>query len=216
MADSTLTEHIVKAGECVASIAAACRDTVESLWDLAANAELRKLRVDPFVLAPGDRLMVPKPKPAAFVLEAGKRHVFRRHGTHVNFQVTVTLNDKPRANIDFTLVVDGDKTKPITGQTDDGGVVRTQIPAAAQRGRIEFADGLCSFGFELGDLDPLDTIAGVQGRLRNLGFFFARVDGVYGPYTASALRKFQRAHRLEPTGLADDPTKAALRSAYGR
>ena len=36
------------------------------------------------------------------------------------------------------------------------------------------------------------------------------------PFTASALRKFQRAHGLEPTGLADDSTKAALRTAYGR
>lgn len=212
----TLTEHIVKSGECLASIAAACRETVESLWDHPANAELRALRSDPYVLAPGDRVMVPKPAPTTFVLQTGQRHVFRRRATHTDFEVAATLNGTPRADLDFTLTLDGDTANPIVGTSDADGVVRARIPAQAKRGVIEFADGRGRLAFEFGELDPFDTVAGVQGRLRDLGLYFADVDGVIGPYTTRALREFQKSRGLAVTGHADDPTKAALRTAYGR
>jgi hypothetical protein len=219
MADPTtpeFTEHIVKAGECLASIAAACRETVASLWNLPENAALRQLRGDPYVLAPGDRVMVPKPVPAIFVLQTGQRHVFRRAATHADFQVAVRFNGEPRADLDFTLVVDGDAAHPIEGRTDGDGVVRAKVPATATRGVIEFSDGRGRFAFAFGQLDPIDTMSGVQGRLRDLGLYFASVDGVYGPHTATALREFQKSRGLAVTGHADDPTKAALRAAYGR
>jgi N-acetylmuramoyl-L-alanine amidase len=216
MPDPTLTEHIVKAGECLASIAAACRETVESLWDHPANAELRALRSDPYVLAAGDRVMVPKPAPTTFVLQAGQRHVFRRRATHTDFEVAATLNGTPRADLDFTLTLDGDTANPIVGTSDADGVVRARIPAQAKRGVLEFADGRGRIAFAFGELDPFDTVAGVQGRLRDLGLYFASVDGVVGPYTTRALREFQKSRGLAVTGHADDPTKAALRAAYGR
>ena len=216
MVDPTLKEHIVRPGECMASIAASCGATVDSLWDLAANVELRELRKDPYVLAARDRVMVPNAAAETFVLQAGLRHVFRRQATHTNFQVTLTFNEKSRANLGFSLVIDGDEANPIQDTTDGDGVARARIPARAKRGRFEFADGRGAFTFEFGALDPLDTVAGVQGRLRDLGFYFTKVDGVDGPYTARALRDFQRKQGLPLTALADDATKAALRAAYGR
>jgi len=216
MPDTKLREHIVKSGECIASLAAAFGSTLEAIWGHDANAELRALRNDPWVLAPGDRVAIPVATGGAFTLDAGRRHVFRRQATHSDFQVTVTHNGLPRADVGFTIVLDGDDASPVTGVTDGDGVIRARLPARARRAIIEFADGRGRFSFVLGALDPLDTISGIQGRLRALGMYFADVDGNHGPYTSRALRRFQAERGLPITGAPDDATKAALREAYGR
>jgi len=83
-------------------------------------------------------------------------------------------------------------------------------------GVLRFADGRGTMSFGLGELDPLATMAGIQGRLRDLGYYAHAVDGIWGPRTARALRNFQRAHALPVTGRADDATVAGLRGSYGR
>lgn len=212
----SLREYVVRPGDCIASIAATARTTVAALWDLAENAELRELRKDPYVLAEGDRVMVPHADGSTHTLQTNLRHVFRRQATHTDFRVKARHNGKPRANLGFRLVLDGDEATAIEGTSDDEGVVRARIPASAQRGVIEFADGRGALVFQLGALDPIDTLAGVQGRLRNLGHYLQSVDGELGPFTARALRNFQRVSGIAVTGLPDDPTIAALRVAYGR
>jgi len=49
-----------------------------------------------------------------------------------------------------------------------------------------------------------------------LGFIGLDVlgDGVYGPETSAAVRKFQAARGLSPTGIADDATMVDLESAF--
>lgn len=214
--DRNLVEHLVAAGDCIASIAARVGRNVQEIWDLDANRELRELRADPYVLAPGDRVHVPKAPPPTFHLGPGQRHVFRRRGTYVEFELTASLNKKPRANLGFTLVVDGDVERAIEGETDGEGTLRTSIPAGAREGRLTFSDGRCPMKLRFGMLDPIDTVAGVQARLHALAYYYRPIDGVAGPYTARALRNFQRDKGLPLTGLPDDATKAALREAYGR
>jgi N-acetylmuramoyl-L-alanine amidase len=217
MADERdLVEHLVAAGDCIASIAARVGRSIQEIWDLDANRELRELRADPYVLAPGDRVKLPKAPPRGFVVTPGQRHVFRRRGTHVDFELTASLNKKPRANLGFTLVVDGDALHPIEGQTDSEGTLRTRIPARAREGRLTFSDGRCPMKLRFGMLDPIDTTSGVQARLHALAYYYRPIDGAAGPYTARALRNFQRDRGLPLTGVADDATKAALREAYGR
>ena len=59
----------------------------------------------------------------------------------------------------------------------------------------------------------------VQNRLRELAFKDERiplisVDGVYGPQTTEAVRAFQEAYGLDPTGKVDKTTWDALYKAY--
>ncbi len=49
-------------------------------------------------------------------------------------------------------------------------------------------------------------VAELQDRLRDLGFFRGRVDGVFGASTDAALREFQRAVNLDPSGVATPDT----------
>ncbi len=53
----------------------------------------------------------------------------------------------------------------------------------------------------------------VQSKLNELGYACGAADGIMGPKTAGALKAFQADHGLDPSGVADDRTVAALESA---
>ena len=57
------------------------------------------------------------------------------------------------------------------------------------------------------------TIFEMQERLNELGYKLGTVDGVSGPKTAEALKKFQSDNKLPPTGTIDPETIRKLRSA---
>jgi len=62
--------------------------------------------------------------------------------------------------------------------------------------------------------------AGLQVALRAYGLYTGPIDGVAGPATAAATRRFQRRHHLAPDGLAGRRTRAAMgvlgRPLFGR
>ena len=60
-----------------------------------------------------------------------------------------------------------------------------------------------------GDL-PLERVRRVQERLAATGFDPGPADGIAGPRTRAALRAFQEARGLDPTGEPDGPTLAEL------
>jgi peptidoglycan hydrolase-like protein with peptidoglycan-binding domain len=67
----------------------------------------------------------------------------------------------------------------------------------------------------LGGLDPLHTVTGIQARLNNLGFHTGAVDGVIGPITRRAIRKFQASRSLIVDGIVGPKTREALARAHG-
>lgn len=208
-----MIEYVVGVGDCIASIADRFKQTVQAIWDLPENAELRDARPDRWVLAPGDRVWVPEPTCKGIEVAAGKRHTFQRRGTHCELRVQMLLNGKPRANERFTLVIDGERTQ---GVTDFDGVLIAMIPASARSGWLELGDDEEPRPIRLGDLDPIDTPRGVQARLADLAYYFEEVDGLLGPYSAQAIRAFQRDVGLPATGALDDATRDSLLTAYGR
>jgi peptidoglycan hydrolase-like protein with peptidoglycan-binding domain len=57
------------------------------------------------------------------------------------------------------------------------------------------------------------TVFEMQERLNELGYKLGTVDGVSGPRTVEALKKFQSDNKLPPTGTIDAETIRKLRSA---
>jgi peptidoglycan hydrolase-like protein with peptidoglycan-binding domain len=56
----------------------------------------------------------------------------------------------------------------------------------------------------------------LQRRLRRDGYATGPVDGLYGPLTERAVRRFQRASGLAPDGVVGPQTRAAVRAAFAR
>lgn len=208
-----MAKYTVKAGDCVASIAAKFASTVEALWDAPDNEQLRKLREDPFVLQAGDEVHVPDVRDKRISVSPGGRHVFVVANTRCDFEVTLRVNGKLRTGVAWVLEVGAER---LAGTTGDDGTVRASIPADATTGLLRLPESNDEFPIAFGDLDPLDTPRGVQSRLRSLAYYRHRIDGDAGPWTTRALRAFQADEGLPVSGKADPATTERLRTRYGR
>lgn len=204
--------HRVQQGDCIDSIAFENGFFPETIWNDAANAELKKLRGDPNVLLPGDVVVVPDKRTKTVALRTGARHVFRRKGVPEKLRLRFLREGQPRAAESYVLEIDG---AALSGTTDAEGRIEHWIPPNARSGRIVFGGESQAYALLLGELDPIDTVSGVQARLFALGFYDGPVDGEETAETEEAVQEFQAAHALEPFGAVDDATRDALRAAFG-
>jgi N-acetylmuramoyl-L-alanine amidase len=195
--------------DCVSSLAYEAGLFWQTVWNHAANAELKRLRDDPNVLLPGDAVFIPDRRLKEESCNTDQKHTFRRIGEPSRVVVFLNVNDEPLANRDFEMEVDGHTT---TGKTKPDGSVELFIPGNAKKGllKVHDGDGEHEFKLALGKLDPIDSIVGVQQRLLNLGYDCGPADGVLGPRTESALRRFQGDNKLAVNGQADQPTRNRL------
>jgi hypothetical protein len=211
-------EHRVLQGECMTSIAIHYGFFWRALWKLPENAELEQLRGDPNALAPGDTIHIPDLRDTTVTRATDTRHKFRRKGTPARFQVQLLAGGKPRANLRYTLLVDG---VPNEGVSDGEGCINVGISPRARQGRLlihadddEREPEVYELNF--GHLDPIGTLSGVQGRLQNLGWYQGPVDGNLSEEFEDALAQFQREHGLSVTREADEPTRNKLEQVHGR
>ncbi|HEX8407936.1 MAG TPA: peptidoglycan-binding domain-containing protein [Thermoanaerobaculia bacterium] len=205
--------HTIVQGESVASVAFAHGLLPETVWSHPENAELRKLRADPYVLLPGDELFLPQREPKSVSAATGRRHVFRRK--RVPDVLRVQLRDvdgQPRAGLRYVLDVDGVRRPPRT--TDAEGFVAEPVAPNARRGVLCLGEDESErVELHFGRLDPISEITGVQARLQSLGFEVPE-SGELDARTALAIGRFQRAHKLPVTGEADAVTRERLDAIY--
>lgn len=208
-------EYLVGQGDCISSIAKDRGYFWETIWNHPPNSELRTVRKDPNILFPGDRVTLP---PRTEKQESGAtemRHRFVRRGEPCGLKIRVMKDDDtPRANQPYTLVVDEIEH---TGTTDHDGYLTIPIRGDAHRGRLTVGtpEDQVQYDLDLGSLDPIEEISGVQSRLENLGYGLGGERGIMGPHTAEALRDFQDSHALTVTGEPDGPTRAKLVEIHG-
>jgi hypothetical protein len=206
-------DYVVNAGDCISSIARASGHFWKKLWDLAANAELKRARGDPNILLEGDLVTVPPLEPREESCATEKTHKFVRKGEPAKLRLQIMLEDStPRANSDYVLNIDG---KLSSGKTDGEGKLEVWIPPDARKGTITFCDDNCAINLELGSLDPIDQISGIKGRLNNLGYNCGPADDDLNSATKAALKHFQKKNGLEPSGAVDDQTRTKLKQVHG-
>ncbi len=219
-------DYEVQSGDCMSSIAYGHGFFWETLWNLPENAGLKEKRQDPNVLMDGDIVRIPdltiKQQPGA----TNQRHRFKLKGVPETFSMKLLDRDhKPRANLAYTIVIDGDTRQ---GTTDGNGVLKQSIPPDAKLGKLIVPslpgpDGKPVPGkpptqtikLQLGTLDPVSEPSGVQARLTNLGFYKDPTDGNVDDALKKAISGFQAKQGLPVTGTADDATKAKLKDAHG-
>jgi hypothetical protein len=197
--------HRVQQGECINSIASEYGFFPDTVWKDPNNQALRDKRKDPNALLPGDVVVVPDKRARIEERPTGARHQFKRKGVPALFRLQIFVHGKAVANEKFKAKVDG---SPREGQTDGEGVLKFAIPPDAARVVLEIAGE--KHEFDLGHVDPIGEISGVQGRLTNLGYGMLDITGELDEETKAALRNYQVDFGLEPTGSLDDETRDSL------
>jgi N-acetylmuramoyl-L-alanine amidase len=207
-----MPDYTVKQGDCISSIAEGHGFFWERIWNHPKNAELKTKRENPNVLAPGDVVFVPDKEEKEESCATGQRHTFRKKGVPAKLRLRLVEDDKPRANEPYILEIDG---VTFSGTTDGEGGIEHPIPPNAVKGKLLVGEKQEEFPLDLGHLDPVDEITGVQARLNNLGFDCGSLDGEAGPETEAALKEFQKKHNLDESGRPDEATRSKLQELHG-
>ena len=201
------TAHTVKQGDTISSIAYQHGLFPDTIWDDPENADLKSARKDPNVLFEGDVVRVREKEEKQVSCASDKRHRFRRKGVPAKFKVKLLLNNEPRANEPYRLVIDG-----VTSQGTSGGdgLVESSLPPDAREGTLYVGETGQEDVYQLkfGTLDPIDTDEGVKQRLLNLGYGADRD-------LEQALRDFQAAEDISVTGSIDQQTRDQLKQRAG-
>lgn len=208
--------HVVSPGDCINSIADQHGFFWETIWNHPSNQALKQLRENPNALLKGDRVFVPDPRKKEVQCSPTKRHTFRLKGVPVRFNLRVLdAQGQARAGVPYTLVVDG---KTSQGTIPSDGNLSEIIKANAKKAKLTLSPRGAEkeeYEFQLGHMNPADDNAGVQGRLKNLGYYEGPLSGSSDEATIEAIRQFQEASGLPVTGEADAATQATLAKRHG-
>ena len=207
-------KYTVKQGDCISSIAFKHGFFPDTIWKDSKNSKLRQDRKDPNVLLPGDEVFIRDKEEKEESCAGEQRHRFRKKGVPEKLRIQfMDEQEKPRANEAYVLEIDGDLSE---SKTDNDGKVEIWIPPNAKEGKITFRDSGEEYELDLGELDPVTEITGVQARLGNLGFYEGEIDGKMSDELEKAIRDFQEKKGLEPTGKLDESFRQELEKAYGK
>jgi hypothetical protein len=209
-----MIDHVVIPGDCMLTIAEEYGFYWETLWDLPENAELKQLRKDPNVLEPGDIVKIPIGELKEVAKSDGAKHRFRKKSNLAKVRIQVLdYEHRPRKNLKYLAVLDGEA---LSGTTDGQGYAEIAAPPGAQQLRLEVEeDGETEvYEFQLGHVDPVESIRGVRQRLANLGFA-CETSGEMDAPLREVLKDFQRRHKLPETGELDAATRQKIKSVHG-
>lgn len=194
--------HIVEQGECLTAIAVkyGFKD-YQTIYEHPDNAEFRKLRPNPNVIAKGDRIRIP---------DLAKKETELKSGQSLDIvvdlperELVLELRDvlgKVIMSTDYVLVVDNEERK---GKTESDGVIRSKVPAGTKSVRLRVLEE--EFELFIGYLNPMTDVAdggvsGVKSRLQNLGHYIGDVDINKNPAMIAAIQRFQFIQHMEPDG----------------
>ncbi|MHC4416894.1 MAG: peptidoglycan-binding domain-containing protein [Planctomycetota bacterium] len=186
------TNHRVRAGECITSIAQRSGFFWETVWDHSENAELKRARQDPNVLLPGDVVHVPDIEVKEEDGNTEARHRFRLKGVPAKLRLRIVeepLPEQPEPqgrNVESateTIFDDPEREEePVedepranvpyvltidgvseSGQTDDDGRIECPLPPDAQSARLVLDPGTPKEQVMMFNLGHLDPVSELSG-----------------------------------------------------
>lgn len=209
----------VEPGDSIDSIAEQTGHFWQTLWDHPDNAALKSVRPSRTVLMPGDRVTVPDLRPKAETRQTDLIHSFKRKGVPavIRFQV-LDVDGAPQPDRPYTLEVG---RRRYEGTTDGDGKLEHYVSPGARQAvltvRTDPADESVTrrWTLQIGRLQPVGTIEGLQSRLNNLGYGCGPADGELGPKTEAALNRFLTDEDLPAENGYDSAAQDALRARHG-
>ena len=134
------------------------------------------------------------------------------HGDTHPIRLRLLDHGTPVANEQYTLEHNGEVVQ--VGRTTSGGFVEAELPTEDGETILRLPSRSRRFMIDVATLAPLSDLAGVQGRLQNLGYP-CLPSGDLDEETQAALLAFQHTHGLPTTGEPDADTIAALQAVHG-
>ncbi len=187
--------------------------TEDIIWNLPDNANLKSLRKNRNILAPGDVLYIPKKPPNWAPVVAGSTARFTVEVSTV--KVKLKLHDEsggPMKNEKYTVHTLAGSTD---GTTDGDGFLTVDVGVHERAVQIDLPARGHSATLQVGGLDPPDTPAGLRARLHHLGYLSHARAGHADDTLAGAISAFQEKEALPITGQFDAATSDALTKRYG-
>jgi len=204
--------HKVEPGDCIFSIAYDHGFFADTLWNHQENKEIKERRKDPSVLFPGDKVHVPDKRLKEVSHPTNEVHKFRVKNTPKMLRIQFKYLEVPIKDTEYKLKIDN---TDMTGKTDNEGWLKHAIPPNAKSAKLLFADG-SEYEIDLGILDPVEEVRGLKQRLAALGIFDGAINSQMTEDVETALKIFQFANDLQPTGEPDDKTKQMLKELVGK
>ena len=202
----------MRQGECIATIAAKYGVAWRTIWDDATNEELREKRDNPNVLAAGDIIQIPERTLRMASVQTDRTHKVRIENPCAKLRLRLTGHLEPLPNEEYLLEIG---QQALSGKTGDDGLIEATIKVSDRTATLTLPARMQRYTLEIGHLDPIGTISGVQGRLRNMGLYEAPIDGRETRALAAALQVFQVEEGLDETGTRDTATLDKLLELHG-
>ena len=207
-------KYVVRQGDCLSSIAKRSGFLWQTIWEHSENSDLRNLRRDPNILYPGDILTIPPIQLKSISCPTEATHHFVKKTASTKLKMRLLQEGEPRSNVSYIFRVDGNTEE---GKTDADGFLEIPIPTNAVSGKLSILDKgeiVEEYEVELGHLDPLNEITGIQKRLKNLGFDCQETNQM-DDKTKAAVANFRSKHNLEGNSLIDQTLIEKLKTVHG-
>jgi hypothetical protein len=183
------------------------------IWDHSNNAKLRKKR-DPNLLVEGDFLYVPKVEAKEESESSDTRHrhkVEREQDELVLCFKEVEAYIKLFGSIAYKIKVGKNELK---GEIkNEGQEVKIPLGLAVEEASLWIED--VEYKLDIGGLDPVWRLSGVQARINNLGWDTGKVDNIIGPLTRRGVRDFEAYYKIKVDGKVDSTTRNKVKEVYG-
>ena len=214
-------QHTVAQGETLLRIAKQYGyQTSKALYNHPSNAEFKALRPDPNLIYPGDKITIPPKKEKFIPLRTNSINSFVVQKEKEYFRLQVSYDDGDDVAGKRVVLNIGSQTIDTVLQSD--GLIEVELNNNdALTGTVDLylnegeTTPTKSFAVQIGNLDPIETLSGVQGRCNMLGFDCGTVDGVMGKKTRIGVKEFQYEHDLDIDGIPGPKTKAKLQQVFG-
>jgi N-acetylmuramoyl-L-alanine amidase len=216
------TQYTVVQGDTILRIAKAHGFAKsDSIYQHADNAAYRELRPNPNVIYPGDIINIPDKTPKVVRRATNKTHRFVVSKPEVE-TLKIKLQNKAGDALQGKRITLSVGAQDLDVELGADGLLSIDLPEGTEcEGELKVffspsdTEPTCTFMLELGHLDPVDELSGVQARCNLLGHDCGVVDGIMGSNTRQGIKAFQTHNSLEVDGIAGPLTQQALQKAYG-
>ena len=215
------TVHTVAQGETLIRIAKQY-DYIDPnlIYQHESNKAFRELRPDPNIIYPGDKINIPDKEKRVRMGSTGRKHTFRIKKAPLEVFRIKLQNGSGNALIGTKVLMDV-QGQTIETEVGEDGLIELELPDNAETGNLklfmdpESDDPTHEYDMQIGHLDPVEELSGVQARCNLLGFECGVADGVMGRNTRAGVSEFQEAYGLDIDGVPGPITKAKLKEVYG-